>query len=92
MAANFCLSIGVLLLYASWFLRDQPAGFDLSGHWGFRPTGLEVMTILVLGGMAACWCAKTATGRIFGVIAIIAGFVVIYPGVVFPIEYLEGGT
>lgn len=90
MAACFLLSLSVILHYASWLLRYLPDGFDLIGDWSFGPTRPGVMTILVLGGLVFCWRATNGPGRAFGVVAILAGFAVVYPGIVFPVEYVQG--
>ena len=91
-AANFLLSLAALLHYASWFLVYQPETFDISGSWDFGPPRFGITTILVLGGLMLCWGTRNGLGRAFGVVAILAGFAVAYPGVVFPVEYVEGGS
>ena len=90
MAASYLLSLAVILHYVSWLLRYHPDGFVLLGDWSFGPTRFGVMTILVLGGLVFCWRAMSGLGRAFGVVAILAGFTVVYPGLVFPIEYADG--
>jgi hypothetical protein len=81
MAACYLLSLSVILHYASWFLRYQPVG-----DWSFGPPRFGVMTILVLAGLMLCWRATGRLGRAFGVVAILAGFAVVYPGAVFPVD------
>lgn len=89
MAACYLLSLAVILHYVSWLLRYLPDGIDLIADWSFAPTRLGVMTILVLGGLVFCWRATNGLGRAFGVVAILAGFAVVYPGIVFPVEYVQ---
>jgi hypothetical protein len=89
LSANFFLSLGVLLLYVSWFLVYQPAELGPGGDWGFGLSRIEVTTFLVLGGLLLCWRANSRTARIFGAFAIFAGFVLVYPGVLFSVEYVE---
>ena len=86
-AACQLLSLAVLLLYGAWFLRYRPWGLD----WNLSPAALEVATVLVLGGLVLSWRAGGGLGRALGVLAILAGFAVVYPGVVFHIEFGEGG-
>lgn len=85
MVACYLLSLSVILHYASWLLRYQPFG-----DWSFGPTRLDLMTILVLGGLVFCWRATSGLGRDLGVVSILAGFAVVYPGIVFPVEYVQG--
>lgn len=89
MAAGCLLSLSVILHYVSWLLRYHPDGFDLMSDWSFWPTRLGVMTILVLGGLVFCWRATSNQGRAVGAVAIIAGFAVVYPGIMFPVEYVQ---
>lgn len=86
-AANWLFSLGVLLLYASWFLIFQPVELGFGDNWAFGLSRIGATTVLVLGGLFLCWRASSKTAKTSGVLAIVAGFAVIYPGALFPVEY-----
>ena len=90
-AANWLLSLSVILFYYSIVLRYLLTGQEQGFAWGLQFTRFDVSAVVIPVGLFFCWFGGSRWVKGLGATIIVSGLVHVYPGIIYPVEVITIG-
>ena len=90
--SHWLLSLSVILFYYSMVLRYLFGELDRGFDCGLQLTRFDVSAAMIPAGLFCCWFGNSRWIKGLGVAVIVAGFAIVFPGLLYPIEGVETGS